>query len=149
MDIWDYVGGIIRIIIGFCIALLVGTAFFIALNFSSEMNELGPQNTDYSLLFTAFTVLFAAPITALVFGKFAIFPMLLIVGWSEVTGKKDATFYMLAGVVMGVLLIGYGASKDLPFTADLYQCLIVVCSCIVGMLAYWLVAGKLAGRFKS
>lgn len=88
------------------------------------------------------------PVTILVLGKFIAVPMLFIIGWSEITERKDATFYMLSGVAMGILLIGYGVSRDLPFSADLHQWLIIICSCIIGVLAYWLITGKSAGRFK-
>lgn len=147
MDVWDYVFGVFRILIGAFLALWAGTAFFITLNFASDINALAPHNADYSGVVTFVTVLFATPITAVMVGQTAAFPMLLIVGWSEVNAKKDAVFFMLAGVVMGVILIGYGASKQLPFTSDIFRCLVVISSCIVGLLVYWLVAGRKAGRF--
>ena len=146
-DIWDYIFRLFGILFGIAIAFWLGTAFFVALNFSSALTETGPQDPAFSGWFTLLSVLFATPVTALTIGQVAIFPMLLAVVLSEITARRDAVFYMLAGVGMGILMIAYGASKDLPFVDDLFQCLIVICSCIVGMLIYWLAAGRNAGRF--
>ncbi|MBB5700282.1 hypothetical protein FHS76_000120 [Ochrobactrum daejeonense] len=146
-DGWDYIFRLLRILFGIVIAFWIGTTFFVALNLSSDLSGLEPHNPDFTRPFTIVAVLFATPFTAIAVGKFAIFPMLLAVVLSEIAARRDAFFHMLAGVGMGILLIAYGASQNLPFAGDLFRCLVVVCSCIVGMLIYWLIAGRDAGRF--
>ncbi|MFD1198279.1 hypothetical protein ACFQ3K_08120 [Brucella gallinifaecis] len=147
MDIWDYVFGAFRILIGACIALWVGTAFFIALNFASDLSAMEPLNPEAPKIFTFFIILFATPITAIIVAQLAIYPMLLIVCLSEIAAKKDVIFYMICGSVTGIAFIAYGASRELPFASDLFRCLVVICSCIVGSFVYWLIAGRNAGRF--
>ncbi|MFC4626367.1 hypothetical protein ACFO1V_14335 [Daeguia caeni] len=146
-DFWDYVFRLFRILFGMAIAFWLGTAFFVALNLGQTMREMEPQGGFDSGTFSFITVLFATPVTAMIVGQIAIYPILLAVVIAEIAGRKDALFYMLAGIAIGALMVGYGASHRIPFAENLFQSLVVICSCIVGMLVYWLIAGRGAGRF--
>lgn len=145
-DIWDYIFRLFRILFGIAIAFWLGTAFFVALNFGSMVSELEPQSGFDMQSFSLIAVLFATPVTAIFVGQIAIYPILLAVVIAEIAGRKDAVFYMLSGVAIGALMIGYGASHQIPFAGNLFQSLVVICSCIVGMVVYWLIAGRGAGR---
>ena len=95
------------------------------------------------------TFYFTVPFMALFIAYFAFFQALVVVVIAEWWGKRDWLFYAVAGAavtlpIVGVLLTAH-AGSELREPGFL---LTIVGAGMVGGLAYWLAAGRDAGRWR-
>lgn len=100
---------------------------------------------------TSTAMLFSVPFLALFVAYFAFIPAIVAIVVSEWLGRKDWLVYAVLGGAVAVGFIGM-ASGDAYFDIDFTATPIVlglVGSGIVGGIAYWLIAGRSAGIWRS
>jgi hypothetical protein len=95
---------------------------------------------------------FSIPFVALFVSYFAFLPALPTILAAETFGWRGWLFYALAGGAIALVIIAFAmqASEpgDNPFS-DARLSAAVVGGGIVGGLAYWLIAGRLAGNWRA
>lgn len=107
--------------------------------------------TDPVEHFAFFFVSFFA--TSLV-GAYAFLPALVLIGIAEWLDIRTVFYYALGGAAIGLLAyFGSNVSAQLEETTDLppvaFGLQLVAASGIVAGFAYWLIAGRKAGRWKG
>jgi hypothetical protein len=95
---------------------------------------------------------FSIPFVALFVSYFAFLPSVPAILAAEAFGWRSWLFYALAGAAIALAIVAFAiqASEpgDHPF-ADTRLSAAVIGGGIVGGLAYWLVAGRLAGNWRA
>jgi hypothetical protein len=151
-------GQLLLILIGYAAASLVASMFFHLLFLG--MDGLDPRGLPPAVLGS---VLVSVPIVALFISYFAFLPTALVVGLGEIVSARDWLFYTVGGGIVGACVIGLfwtwtpaslapgpeAALPGEPFLADPYVLAALVCTGMVGGIAYWAVAGRLAGSWKT
>ena len=80
-------------------------------------------------------------------GYFAFLPAMPLIVWAELAGKRDWLFYALAAAAIAVLLIALSWGEERPIGGDPSFSLIMLGAALIGGIAYWLVAGRSAGKW--
>ncbi|MCO5161533.1 MAG: hypothetical protein M9939_10380 [Mesorhizobium sp.] len=151
-------GQLLLILLGYAAASLVASMFFHLLFLG--MDGLDPREVPPVVMGTVFVTV---PIVALFISYFAFLPSAILVGLGEIVGARDWPFYAIGGGIVGACVIGLfwtwtpsslapgpeTALPDEPFLADPYVLAALVCTGMVGGIAYWAVAGRLAGGWKT
>ena len=137
-----FLGGLIRVVIGFAVACLVAAAVQVLFALTpGELISGGPEYWSQGgipLLRTAtITAIFALPFAAIA---------ILISEWQ---GIRSFAYHALAGIAIamaghGLLYSGQTASE--PSIVNSYAAAAFLTTGLVGGFAYWLVAGRLAYR---
>lgn len=95
---------------------------------------------------------FSIPFVALFVSYFAFLPSLPAILAAEAFGWRSWLFYALAGAAIALVIVAFAVQLsepgDNPF-ADTRLSAAVIGGGIVGGLAYWLVAGRLAGNWRA
>jgi len=141
------------ILLGYICAALAASAFINVLMFGPLGTE--PDGSVAPALF------FTVPFMALFVAYFAFLPSLLVVLAMEFLGRRDWLTYALGGgavalVAVAVLFSGGGIWQgfgeegvDLPPLDEPRMALLFVGAGLVGGIAYWLIAGRLAGSWRQ
>jgi hypothetical protein len=142
-----YFGRFALIFVAYVCASLAASAF---IHFAS-LRALGFDGYDTPQALTG-ALAFSIPFVALFVSYFAFLPSLPTILAAEAFGWRSWLFYALAGaaIALAIVAIAFQASEpgDNPF-ADTRLSAAVIGSGIVGGLAYWLVAGRLAGNWRA
>ncbi|PYE89315.1 hypothetical protein [Phyllobacterium leguminum] len=120
-------------------AVVLTTLLFAAGNHGPADQGAVETILQVSLATTPFTVFYVAT------GTFI--PSLFIIVWAEFASRRDWLFYSLAGLLMGVGIVGYqlfynaqaGSSDYVLFSAT------AAAAGIIAGSVYWLIAGRSAG----
>jgi hypothetical protein len=153
-----YLGRFAVIIIGYAVAALAASAFI-------HLLLLGPQDwtPDEASVVVASSLIFSIPLVALFVAYFAFLPSLVAILLAEILSRRDWLFYALAGVAIGAAVLGMRWLVSEPSLGGLGEepagldpalrnpsfFLLAVAAGIVGGLAYWLVAGRFAGYWRT
>jgi hypothetical protein len=158
--VFIYLGRFAVIILGYVAAAFAASAFMHLLTLGAA--GFSPQSEP--LLITR-SVMASVLIVALFTAYFAFIPSLPVVLAAEMLGRRDWLFYALGGIVvaaaaLGMLWLanepisgGLGLAEDAaqidPALRDPTFLMFVAAGGIVGGIAYWLVAGRLAGNWRA
>ncbi|MBX3572090.1 MAG: hypothetical protein KF694_07020 [Mesorhizobium sp.] len=150
-------GQLFLILFGYAAASLVASMFFHLLFLG--IDGLDPRDVPPVVMGTVFVTV---PIVALFISYFAFLPSAILVGLGEIIGARDWPFYAVGGGMVGACVIGLfwtwtpsfapgpeAAPPGEPFLGDPYVLAALVCTGMVGGIAYWAVAGRLAGGWKT
>jgi hypothetical protein len=149
-----YLGRFALILAGYVAASLAASAFM-------HLMFLGAQDWQSGQLpaVVAGSLVFSIPFVALFVAYFAFLPTVPVVFIGELFGRRGWLFYAMGGVFVGACVIGmlwYAAEPTAvgeaiePSDPTLHEPRFVglmIGAGIVGGIAYWLVAGRLAGSW--
>ena len=157
-----YLGRCIIIIIGYAVAALATSAFL-------NMVTLGALgwNGDEAPIVTG-SLVFSIPFIALFIAYFAFIPSAGAILVAEIFSKRDWLYYAVAGGIVAVAVLGFfwhasnemyqvSGALDLPSQledtrsaiSDPRLASLAVGAGMVGGIAYWLAAGRLAGSWRK
>lgn len=140
-----YFGRFALIFLGYVAASLAASAFlsivFFGMGITSEDGRFGLQPLLYSI-----------PVIGLVISYFAFLPSVPAILMSEAFGWRDWLYYAAAGAVIAIaslfLLAGASPRGSSPDLDETWFWAVMIGGGIVGGMAYWLVAGRLAGNWR-
>lgn len=160
--IFLYLGRFALIIVGYAAASLAASAFMHLLFLGSA----GFRADETPMLLSG--SLFSIPFVALFVAYFAFMPSIPAILLAEILGKRDWLFYALAGGAIGLVVFGFfwqaagsmfdvsdamGVSSEAVAGGDglpnTYLALTMIACGMCGGMAYWLVAGRLAGNWRD
>ncbi len=142
-----YLGRFLVLILGYAIASLAASLFLNVLLFSA----INPRPEE-TLPVVVGSMVFSVPFFALFVAYFAFIPAVPAMLLGEILGKRDWLFYALAGAVVAAVVIGMltgMAETGQDFVSDPGFALAIIGSGLFGGMAYWLVAGRSAGRWRE
>jgi hypothetical protein len=158
-----YLGRFFIILIGYAVAALAASAFLNVVFIASA----GFAAEEAPAMFMG-SFIFSIPFVALFVAYFAFAPAVPAILLAEILGKRDWLYYAVAGGVIAVVVLGffwhaanemYQASEglDLPSTpqdtrsaiTDPSLAMLVIGGGICGGIAYWAVAGRIAGAWRD
>jgi hypothetical protein len=157
-----YLGRFFIIVVGYAVAALAASAF---LNIVT-LGALG-WNADEAPIVTG-SLVFSIPFVALFIAYFAFIPSAAAILVAEIFSKRDWLYYAVAGGIVAVAVLGFfwhtsnemyqvSGALDLPAQtedtrsaiSDPRLALLAVGAGMFGGMAYWLVAGRLAGSWRD
>lgn len=136
------------IVLGFAVAALAASAFLHLL----VAGAAGLPPEDVSAVFTGPAIV-SVPFVALFVAYFAFVPSIFVILAAEVLSLRGWLYHALAGGTVGLVAAGAvlwpQAAVPGDAMADAGLLGAIVGAGIVGGIAYWLVAGRLAGRWRD
>ncbi|PRD43430.1 hypothetical protein C5748_12135 [Phyllobacterium phragmitis] len=143
-DFFYYLWRFILASMAWLAAVIIAAFVLTALLFAAGNHGPADQATvesilQVSLATTPFTVFYVAT------GTFI--PSLFILVWAEFTARRDWLFYSLAGLLMGMGIVGYQLFYNAQAGSSDYA-LFSTTAAAAGIVAgsvYWLIAGRSAG----
>ena len=151
-------GQLLLILVGYAAASIVASAFLHLIFMSSAGFE-----ADETPVLVMGSIVFSIPFVALFTAYFAFLPAVVAIGIGEILGARDWLYYSIAGGVVGACVIalfwfyvppsldlepGAIAPRD-PLVENPYVLFTVIGAGVIGGIAYWAVAGRLAGDWRS
>lgn len=144
---------------GYLAAALAASAFLHLL----VLGSLG-FTSDQMPGVVAGSLVFSVPFIALFIAYFSLLPAIVVLAIAEILGRRDWLSYAIGGAAVGIAVAALFWQGGLPHTQELgmadpqsvggpslggpaFQALMVGGG-VVGGLAYWLVAGRLAGGWR-
>lgn len=151
-------GQLFLILLGYAGASLAASAFIHLMLLGSTGVE-----ADAAPALLMGSILFSIPFIALFVAYFAFMPAAVAIGIGEVLGARDWLFYAIAGAVVGacvVALFWVWTPPSIELDAELvpprdpmmenpYVLFSLVGAGILGGVAYWAIAGRLAGGWRA
>jgi hypothetical protein len=153
-------GRLFVILIGYVAASVAASAF---LNLVTVGAIFPADELPTIVAGTFFTTLFVAPFVAYI----AFVPSVVVILLAEFFGRRDWLTYALAGGVVGIVVLGffwqaagnmYDVADALTEAAqpletrqqltDPFVAMLMIGAGMVGGVAYWLVAGRMAGDWR-
>jgi hypothetical protein len=142
-----YLGRFALILVGYTVASLAASAFMHlvwlpGLGFSEQ--EAPPVLMG--------SIVFSIPFVALFVGYFAFVPSIPAILLAEILGKRDWLYYAISGAVVGLVVVGFIRSAAENWDGNSLSVslgLALIGSGMCGGIAYWLVAGRLAGNWRA
>jgi hypothetical protein len=98
------------------------------------------------------SIVFSIPFVALFVAYFAFLPAIPAILFAEILGKRDWLYYAISGAVVAlvvVVLIGSAAETGNDWMAGPRFAIAAIGGGLCGGIAYWLVAGRLAGNWRQ
>ncbi len=132
-------------IIGFGIAALAASAFLHIMWFG----PLDPPPEEMSGM-VAGTMFVSIPFVALLVGYFAFLPALVVLVIAEFYRRRGWLFYALGGAAASLFFIARMLPTLMAPESDGFGVFLIAAAIgagMVGGIAYWLVAGRTAGRW--
>jgi hypothetical protein len=135
------------IFVGYVSASLAASAFLHVIS----LGALGFTANETPAVVTG-SIVFSIPFVALFVAYFAFLPSVPAILLSEAFGWRDWLHYALAGALIALIVIAYfihespdsnDAVRDPSFWAAM------ICGGVSGGLAYWLLAGRVAGNWRA
>lgn len=144
-----YLGRFAIIIFGYAIAVLVASAFI-------HLLVLGSQGAvPEEIPSVGKSLIVSIPLTALFVAYFAFFPSLAAVLLAELLDRRGWLLHALGGIMVAVVALGLFWLAAEPTLDDLASlgasrfAAFVMGGGIAGGLAYWAVAGRSAGNWRT
>ena len=152
------VGQLFLILVGYAIASLAASAFV-------HLIFLGASGFDAeeARWIAAGSLFVSVPIVALFVAYFAFMPATIAIGIGEILGARDWLYYAIAGGAVGASVVALfwfyepppsGFEPDStpfrdPMLESPYVLFTLIGAGLLGGIAYWTVAGRLAGGWKT
>ncbi|QPC85996.1 hypothetical protein GA830_04035 [Mesorhizobium sp. NBSH29] len=138
-------GRIVVILFGYLVGAIAAGAF---LNFLIIARlGLNPDEMRWALVGSAFV---SVPVFAFFVAYQAFIPAMLAIGATEFFKKRDWLVQALAGAAVALFVLGTVARSETTVSlTDLPVAMAVIASGLVGGIAYWLIAGRSAGRWRE
>ena len=98
------------------------------------------------------SVVFSIPFVALFVAYFAFLPAMPAILLSEILGKRDWLYHAISGDGVALVVVAFFRSAAAPGNnaiTDPRFALALIGGGICGGIAYWLVAGRLAGNWRE
>ena len=99
------------------------------------------------------SVVFSIPFVALFVAYFAFLPSIPAILLAEMLGKRDWLYHAISGAVVALVVVGFirccGRKLATATVTDPSLALALIGSGMCGGIAYWLVAGRLAGNWRG
>ena len=135
---------IILVPLGYCVAVFAAVALIAAVEWARASAYPAVANDPMLLGATALAVLTDAVVLFWLIGTFALLPAIAIILIAEIWSVRSWLFYVATGGATAFILtlipelLSHPALPDTPTT--------VAATGFAGGLAYWLIAGRSAGR---
>ena len=139
-----YFGRFFMIVMGFIAAVLAASLFINLLVISAF--QFDAEQLPNAL---AGGLYVGVPLLAVFVGYFAFWPAVAVIVALEIFAKRDWLFHALGGGVVGLMVSGYFwlEPQEDAFSADTAFILALIAAGMVGGIAYWVIAGRSAGRW--
>jgi hypothetical protein len=145
--IFVVLGRLAIMLAGYAAASLAASAFLNMVFLASA--GLLPEDAAYVASGSAWITI---PFVALFVAYFSAVPALVPVLLAELLGARDWLYHAIAGGVVGLLVAGLfwqSAEPGHPLLADPRAAMVVIGAGLVGGLAYWAIAGRTAGFWRT
>ena len=145
--VFIYLGRFALILAGYAIASLAASAFLHLVTLGS----LG-FTADEAPAVVMGSIEFSIPFVALFVAYFAFLPAIPAILLAEVLGKRDWLYHAISGAVVAlvvVVVIRSVAEAGNDAVTDARFALALIGAGMCGGIAYWLVAGRLAGNWRG
>jgi hypothetical protein len=150
------IGQLFLILIGYAAASLAASAFIHLLFLGSA----GFDAEEARWVATG-SIFVSVPVVALFVSYFAFLPAVIAIGVGEVTSARDWLFYAVAGALVGAAVVALfwlnspTGLEEVPETlpgdsliGSPFVLATLVGAGMIGGIAYWMVAGRLAGGWR-
>lgn len=137
------VASVLRILLGYAAASFAGAMSLVVLTLIATAAKSDPEPPTLSL-----GVVFSAPFVALFVGWFALVPGAIAVAFAEIFVLQRWWFHALAGIGAATWFLGLAASDGGGFSG-LVAIVLILATGLISGLAYWAVAGRRSGAWKS
>ncbi len=141
MRFFTYILRFIVISIGFIAAVLAASAFLVLMLWGG----MGQGDVDHQQLGAALLGI-GTPLLALFAGYYAFFPAIIVYIFAEITGRRSWLFHAIAGIVIALAAIARRADANSFANPPQGIIMAVIAAGAVGGTAYWLIAGRSAGK---
>ena len=142
-----YLGRFALILVGYAVASLAASAFLHVVTLGS----LG-FTADEAPAVVMGSLVFSIPFVALFVAYFAFLPAVPAILLAEILGKRDWLYHAISGAVVALVIlvaIRGAAEAGNEATTDARFALALIGGGMCGGIAYWLVAGRLAGNWRE
>ena len=141
-----YLGRFALILAGYAIASLAASAFLHVVTLGS----LG-FTADEAPAVLMGSIVFSIPFVALFVAYFAFLPAIPAILLSEILGKRDWLYHAISGAVVALVIVVIirAAAEAGNQATDTRFALALIGGGMCGGIAYWLVAGRLAGNWRG
>jgi hypothetical protein len=145
--IFVYLGRLALILFAYAFASLAASVFLHV----ASLGALG-FTPDEAPAVVMRSVVFSVPFVALFVAYFAFLPSLAAILLSEILGKRDWLHYAISGAVVAIVVVAFfriAAESGSDAVTDSRFALGLVGGGMCGGIAYWLLAGRLAGSWRG
>ncbi len=141
MRFFTYILRFILISVGFIAAIVAASAFLMLMLWGGvAQGDAGHQEMRTLLLSIG------VPVLSLFAGYYAFFPAILVFLFSEIAGKRSWLFHAAGGIVIALAAIARRADANSFANPPQGIIMAVIAAGAVGGTAYWLIAGRSAGK---
>ncbi len=142
-----YLARFALILAGYAVASLAASAFLhvVSLGALGFTREEAPAAVIGSIVFSI-------PFVALFVAYFAFLPSIPAILLAEILGKRDWLYHAISGAVVALVVLGFirgAAETGNDAVTDPRFALALIGGGMCGGIAYWLVAGRLAGSWRD
>jgi hypothetical protein len=141
MRIFTYILRFILISVGFITAILAASAFLMLMLWGGVADS-DVNHQDMRTLLLSIGV----PVLSLFAGYYAFFPAIIVFLFSEIAGKCSWLFHAIGGIVIALAAIARRADANSFANPPQGIIMAVIAAGAVGGTAYWLIAGRSAGK---
>ncbi len=141
MRFFTYILRFILISVGFIAAVLSASGFLVFLLWGG----IGQSDMDHHALVTAMLGI-GTPLLAMFAGYYAFLPAIIVFVFAEITGKRSWLFHALGGIVIALAAIARRADANSFANPPQGIIIAIIAAGAVGGTAYWLIAGRTAGK---
>ena len=142
-----YLARFALILAGYAVASLAASAFLHIVSLGS----LGFTKAEAPAVVMG-SVVFSIPFVALFVAYFAFLPSIPAILLAEILGKRDWLYHAISGAVVALVVLGFirgAAETGNDAVTDPRFALALIGGGMCGGIAYWLVAGRLAGNWRD
>ena len=142
-----YLGRFALILFAYAVASLAASTFLHVISLGS----LGFTADEAPAVVTG-SIVFSIPLVTLFVAYFAFLPSVAAILLSEILGKRDWLYHAISGAVVAIVVVAFirsAADSGIAAVADPRFALALVGSGMCAGIAYWMVAGRLAGNWRE
>jgi hypothetical protein len=145
--VFVYLARFALILVGYASASLAASAFL-------HLVLLGPLGITADQLPAVMmgSVVFSVPFVALFVAYFGFLPAIPAILLSEILGKRDWLYHATSGAVVALVVVAFfrsAAATENSAVTDPRLPLALIGGGLCGGIAYWLVAGRVAGNWRE
>ena len=142
-----YLARFALILAGYAVASLAASAFLHIVS----LGALGFTREEAPTVVMG-SIVFSIPFVALFVAYFAFLPSIPAILLAEILGKRDWLYHAISGAVVALVVLGFirgTAETGNDAVTDPRFALALIGGGMCGGIAYWLVAGRLAGNWRD